>query len=212
VSRRCLLFLFFPLLAHADLQWAATKVFTAADPAMARAEAQFTFTNTGNYPIKVTNTRTSCGCTAAVADSKPVPPGGTGTIDVSFKTLNRHGLYEEPIVIETNDPKNQESTIYLRVLVQEAVDILPRLLFWQPGEPLTPKVIAVSVTDGFKLKNLDAKSESPDVTVKMDTVKAGAEYKLTVTPRSRHVRADITVTSDVEGKGPRTVTAHVRTS
>ena len=210
--KRCLFFLLFPLFAHADLQWASTKVFTAADPAVARAEAQFTFTNTGTYPIKVTNTRTSCGCTAAVADSKPVPPGATGTINVSFKTLNRHGLYEEPIIIETNDPKTKESTIYLRVLVQEAVDILPRLLFWQAGEPLTPKVIVISVTDGFKLKTLDAKSESPDVTVKMETVKAGSEYKLTVTPNGRNLRANVTVTSDVEGKGQRTVTAHIRTS
>jgi len=211
----CLLWplsLLLPAFARADLQWASAKVFTAADPSEGRATAQFTFTNTGSYPIKVMGAHTTCGCTAAVADGRPVAPGLTGTINVSFKTLNRHGLYEEPIVIDTDDPKTRESTITLRVLVRNAVEVMPTLLFWQPGEPLTSKVIRITVTDGFKLKNIVATCPDPGVQVHLDPVKPGADYKLTVTPTAQHVKATISVTPDIEGRAPRVITAHVRVS
>jgi len=211
-TRLFLLFLLLPAFARADLQWSATTVFTAAAPSEGPATAQFTFTNTGAYPIKITGTRTSCGCTAAVAQSGPVAPGQTGKIDVSFKTLNRHGLYEEPIGIETNDPKAREATLTLRVLVQEAIEVLPTLLFWQPGEPLTPKVIRITVTDGFDVKSIDATCPNPGLQLQLDTIKPGADYKLTVTPKSQRVKATISVTPDIDGKPSRVISAHVRVS
>jgi hypothetical protein len=210
--RRVLLLLLLPLAAHADLKWTETTVFTAATPSEGRATAQFTFTNTGTYPIKVTGTRTSCGCTAAVTDGRTIAPGQTGKIDVTFKTLNRRGLYEEPIEIDTNDPKAELSTVTLRVLIRDAVELLPTLLFWQPGEPLTPKVIEVSVTEGFAVTKIDAGSSNPAVDVALTTVKEGSEYKLTVTPKAGHVKANITVTPTVTGRAPHTITAHVRVS
>ena len=211
-TRLLLFFLLLPALARADLKWAATTVFAAAAPSEGPATAQFTFTNTGTYPIKVTGTRTSCGCTAAVTDGHPVAPGQTGKIDVSFKTLNRHGLYEEPIVIETNDPKAGETTVTLRVLVRDAVELLPTLLFWQPGEALTPKVIRITVTDGFNVKGIDTACSDPGLQIHLETIKPGADYKLTVTPKAQHVKAKILVTPDINGKPSRVLTAHVRVS
>jgi hypothetical protein len=211
-TRPLLLLLLLSAAARADLQWASDKVFVAADPSQGRATAQFIFTNTGSYPISVTSTRTSCGCTAAVADERPVAPGKTGIIDVSFKTLSRHGLYEEPILIYTDDPKNQVCTIILRILVQEPVEVLPTLLFWQPGEPLTPKVALITVTDGFTLQGITAASSDPGVQARIDPVKPGVNYKLTVTPLAPHARAKIAITPQILGKSPRVITVHVRVS
>jgi len=207
-----LLLILLPGFARANLKWSATTLFTAAIPSAGPATAQFTFTNTGTYPIKVTGARTSCGCTAAVVDAHPVAPGQTGKIDVTFKTLNRHGLYEEPIAVETNDPKNNETTLTLRVLVQDAVEVLPTLLFWQPGEPLTPKVIRITVSDGFNVNDVNATCPDSGVDLHIDTVKPGADYKLTVTPKGPHVKARILVTPEIDGKPSRVITAHVRVS
>jgi hypothetical protein len=211
-ARLFLLFLLLPPLSRADLQWASATVFTVVAPSEGRATAQFTFTNTGNYPIKVIGTHTSCGCTAAVSDGRPVAPGQTGKIDVSFKTLNRRGLYEEPILIDTNDPNAKQSTVTLRVLIRDAVELLPTLLFWQQGEPLTSKVIRITATEGYNVKGIDATCPDPAVQLHLDTIKPGADYKLTVTPVSQHVKATISVTPDIEGKPPRVFTAHVRVS
>ena len=211
-TRLFLLFLLLPAFARADLQWASTTVYAAAAPSEGRATAQFTFTNTGTYPIKITGTHTSCGCTAAIADSHPVAPGQTGKIDVSFKTLNRRGLYEEPIVIDTNDPTAKQDTVILYIMVRNAVELLPTLLFWQPGEPLTPKVIRITVTDGFNVKNIGATCPDPGIQLRLEPIKPGADYKLTVTPKAGHVKATISVTPGVEGRALRVLTAHVRVS
>ncbi len=211
-TRLILGFLLIPVFARADLQWASTAAFTTALPSEARATAEYTFTNTGTYPVKVTGTRTSCGCTAAVTDGRLVAPGGTGKIEVSFKTLGRRGLYEEPILIETNDPAAKQTTLTLRILIRDAVELLPTLLFWQPGEPLAAKVIRITVTDGFNLKSIDAACPDPAVQIHLEPVKPGAEYKLTVTPGAQHVKAAISVTPRIDGKPTRVLTARVRVS
>jgi hypothetical protein len=205
-----LIYLLLPSLSRADLRWTATMVYAAAEPSDGVATAQAVFTNTGAYPVKVTATHTSCGCTAAITDGRPVAPGGTGTINISFKTLGRRGLYEEPIVIKTDDPAARESTITLRVLIRKPVDLLPTLLFWQEGEPLTPKVIRITAGQGFNVKSIDATCPDPGVELHLEVVKAGADYKLSVTPKTPHLKAIITVTPEIEGKPQRPLTAHVR--
>ena len=208
---RLLLFLLLPLAARADLKWAATIVFSSATPAESRATAQFTFVNTGTSAIRILGAKTTCGCTAAVADSRSIAPGQTGRIDVSFKTLNRRGLYEEPIVVKTDDPGSKETTVTLRVLIRDAVELLPALLFWQPGEALTPKTIQVNVTDGFNVKDVTAASSSPDIDIHMEPVKPGA-YKVTVIPKTQHVKATISITPTSPDKPLRVLTAHIRVS
>ena len=215
VSRNFSLVLFFilvPLMSHADLRWAATMVYAAAEPSDGVATAQAVFTNTGAYPIKITATHTSCGCTAAVTDGRPIAPGQTGKVDISFKTLGRRGLYEEAILIDTDDPAAKESTITLRVLIRNPVELLPTLLFWQPGEALTPKVIRITVGDGFNLKDINATCADAGVELHLEAVRPGAEYKLTVTPKTQHVRATISVTPEIEGRATKVLTAHVRVS
>jgi hypothetical protein len=201
-----------PPLARADLQWAATTVFTTALPSESRATAEFSFTNTGTHPIKITSTQTSCGCTAAIADQHSIAPGQTGKIEVAFKTLNRRGLYEEPILVDTNDPNAKQTTLTLRVLIRNPVELLPTLLFWQPDEPLAPKVIRITAGEGFNVKSITASCPNPNVLLRLDAIKPGVDYKLTVTPKSQHIKASISVTPQVEGKSARVITALVRVS
>jgi hypothetical protein len=201
-TRLFLLFLLLPAFARADLQWSATTVFAAAAPSEGRATAQFTFTNTGTYPIKITGTHTSCGCTAAVADGHPVAPGQTGKIDVSFKTLNRRGLYEEPIVIDTNDPKAKQDHGHPLHPGPERRRTAAHPPLLATRRAADPKVIRITVTDGFNVKSIDATCPDPGVQLHLDTVKPGADYKLTVTPKAQHVKATISVTPEVDGKPP----------
>ena len=209
-KRLLLLLLLLPSLARADLKWSATTVFAAAAPSDGRATAQFTFTNTGGYPIKITGIHTLCGCTAAVATERTIAAGQTGKIDVSFKTFNRHGLYEEPIVIETDDPKTPRSTVTFRALIRDAVELLPTLLFWQSGEPLTPKTIHITVTEGFVVKSLTAASSNPDIQYQLTPIKPGSDYTLTVTPKAPHIKATLTITPSASDHPLHPQIAHIR--
>jgi len=112
---------------------------------------------------------------------------GDGQDRVSFKTLNAGaGSTRSRSTIHTDDPNNLKTTVYLRVLVRDAITALRRFLFWQPGEPLTGKVIRITVTDGFSVKDMEAASGTRAPSCHMETVKPGVEYKLTVTPKSAH--------------------------
>ena len=45
----------------------------------------FSFTNTGKEPLIIENAKGSCGCTVPQYPKEPIPPGGTGEIEVVYK-------------------------------------------------------------------------------------------------------------------------------
>ncbi len=51
--------------------------------------ARFTVKNSGNRPLRITNVEASCGCTVAEWDKKPVEPGGSTEIAVSYNAEKR---------------------------------------------------------------------------------------------------------------------------
>ena len=46
----------------------------------------FKFTNTGNAPVVISQVKSSCGCTVASKPEKPILPGETAQIEVSYDT------------------------------------------------------------------------------------------------------------------------------
>ena len=197
----------------AQLKWDNPMMFVAASPDEGKAVAHFTFTNAGARPVKITGTKTTCGCTAAVAEQRVFMPKEKGSLSVSFKTLNRNGLYEEPISVFTDDPAMRETVLKLRVLVRDVLQVQPALVFWRADEPLTPKSIHVKVTDGFVVKQVEANSSDPNLAVRVDTLKAGSEYNVVVTPKSPRMKATVSIKPDYPATGsePKVFIAHVRT-
>lgn len=49
----------------------------------------FRFKNIDTQPIVLQTVRTSCGCTAATWTEAPIPPGGTGEIEVEYDAYQR---------------------------------------------------------------------------------------------------------------------------
>lgn len=64
--------------------------------------------NSGDAPLKITNVRASCGCTAAMPDKNEIAPGETVKIKVDFNTENRSGPQKKYVYIFTNDPENKD--------------------------------------------------------------------------------------------------------
>lgn len=48
------------------------------------ATATFTLTNKGTAPLRITNVRTDCGCTATEWTTTPIAPGGEGTVRATY--------------------------------------------------------------------------------------------------------------------------------
>lgn len=76
----------------------------------ARVEKQYTFTNAGEAPLVISDVRSTCGCTVAKDwPHDPIPPGGGGTITVTFDSEGRSGRQQKSITVVANT--NPPSTV-----------------------------------------------------------------------------------------------------
>jgi Protein of unknown function (DUF1573) len=66
------------------------------------ATCVFTFKNTGKEPIVIQKAAPSCGCTVPSFSSEPVPPGGTGTINVAYHTKGKPNPFTKTINVTSN--------------------------------------------------------------------------------------------------------------
>ncbi len=73
---------------------------------------QFKFTNTGKEPLILSNVKASCGCTVPSWPKEPIPPGGSGVIDVKYTTMNRAHTINKSITVFSNASNN---TVILRL-------------------------------------------------------------------------------------------------
>ena len=62
----------------------------------------FTFENKGNSKSVMHSATTSCGCTVPKYDTKPIPPGGSGNLEVVFDTSGRNGMQTKTITVKSN--------------------------------------------------------------------------------------------------------------
>lgn len=73
----------------------------------------FKFTNTGTVPLILTNVRAGCGCTTPEWDRKPVAPGASGLIKVSYNPMGRPGSFIKSIAVNSN-ASNSVETLTIR--------------------------------------------------------------------------------------------------
>ncbi len=62
----------------------------------------FTFTNTGTSDLVISSASTTCGCTVPKYNTKPIPSGKAGTLEVIFDTSGRNGMQTKTITVKSN--------------------------------------------------------------------------------------------------------------
>ena len=68
---------------------------------------------TGDVDLVIASASASCGCTVPKYDKKPVPPSGSGTIEVVFDTSGREGVQAKTVVVLSNAENN---IVILRII------------------------------------------------------------------------------------------------
>ena len=64
---------------------------------------EFSIRNFGTEDLVIENVSTTCGCTAALADTKVVKPGASTPLRVTLETRNYSGHVERKVLIKSND-------------------------------------------------------------------------------------------------------------
>lgn len=79
---------------------------------------QFKFTNTGTEPLIIEAANGSCGCTVPNYPKQPIPPGGTGTIDVEYKPGKQENAQTKTVTIVANT-EPRETVLRLKAFVEK---------------------------------------------------------------------------------------------
>lgn len=167
--------------AESALRWERKTVEAHTGPVDKTAHAAFAFTNISQQPATIDSVKSSCGCTTAALEKKTYAPGEKGHITAIFTPGSRQGTQVK--AIRVNVKGESEPTILTMVTqVGEAVQIQPPLVFWKPGEARQSKTIAIKIPPSAGLRVVKVQSGNPQIAAKLETVKEGAEYQITVTP------------------------------
>lgn len=121
----------------------------------------FVLRNEGKGELVVKKGATSCKCTMSNMADKPIPPGGSVDVTLTWKPLARMDDWKQDAKLCTNDPdpKSRSITLTVKGDVVERLSIVPKD-FWQLGEVFEGKPSQVSgrvysmTLDKFKIKGV----------------------------------------------------------
>ena len=81
---------------------------------------QFVFTNTGEGNLIISNAKGSCGCTVPKWPRKPIAPGESEEIKVTFNSAGKSGKQSKTITLVTNAiPNTTVLTISANILTEQ---------------------------------------------------------------------------------------------
>lgn len=73
---------------------------------------EFAFTNTGDSPLVIFDATADCGCTKPEYPKRPIAPGNSGVITVTFNPKGYYGSFTKSIKVKNNSEKR---TIVLKI-------------------------------------------------------------------------------------------------
>lgn len=169
-----------------------------------QAIAHFKYENKGDKPVAIKNVSTSCGCTAASA-KQSAGPKEKGEVTATFSIGDRIGTQQKLITVQTDDPKNANTVLTLRVIIPQALEIKQPLVIWQANETPNTKTITATAGKDVKVNKVEVASSSPDFTAKVEKGSTAGEFKIDVKPKAtdKAIAATLTikpVTSDGKSK------------
>jgi hypothetical protein len=63
---------------------------------------EFKYTNTGKSPLIISEAYATCGCTTPEFEKKPIQPGATSSVKVTFNSAGKSGLQDKLVTIVAN--------------------------------------------------------------------------------------------------------------
>ena len=77
----------------------------------------WSFRNMGDAPLQIVGTRPQCGCTATVQDDRLIPPGGSGTLEITFDPAGLSGSIRKSLAVRTNERSQRRTLLEIMATV-----------------------------------------------------------------------------------------------
>ncbi len=167
--------------AHSELVFEQSELELHPAVGDATAVGHFRYQNKGDKTIAIKSVTTSCGCTAAGA-KQTAEPGEKGEVTATFTMGDRIGTQQKGITVVTDDAVNPTTTLTLKVVIPQVLELQPTFVFWQAGEEAKAKTIVAKVGKDVSIRNLDVSSSNPDFMTKVEQPSAN-EFRISVKPQ-----------------------------
>jgi len=144
----------------------------------------FTFTNVGDAELVVKHTKTSCGCTAAIASAGGIAPGGKGEIKVTFASKSSTGNVAKNVSVFTNAP-DSVAALVIKAHIKKDINIPNSIQFGTvERNSKTEQVIEVAAEPGNPFQIVKVEGDASYVTAAYESVAPkpgeGTSYKIRV--------------------------------
>lgn len=173
----------------------------------------FKLTNTGDSPLSITRTRTSCGCTVAQISTNTIAPGKSAELKATFDSSNFGGKVTKTITVESNDPAAPSTTLTIKGIIKEDLVIAPRQLNLGQTRVGSSKDVSVTLenngTGTIRILSVTTPMPQVKVSINRNAIKPGerAQINVKVSPRpeDRFLSGFLVVATDIPGKPEITV-------
>ena len=146
-----------------------------------------TLRNTGNAPLKITQVKSSCGCTATKHTKQELAPGETEEIEISYNTKKRTEKVNQTVRITTNDPAHPIETIEVHGTVKQILELDPSYFInigrVGPDEKTSRSIdIKCNYTEPLNL-TMDVLRPTDEMDIQFEELEPGHHYRVTATTK-----------------------------
>jgi hypothetical protein len=130
-----------PKLVLSQDSWDFGSVWHPESPSLT-----LTVKNEGAAELKISNVRTTCGCTLVESGRKEVPPGQSTELKIRYNTQGKQDRVSSSVIIESNDPARPKLTFHITGFVKRVIRRTPlgglviRTLDPSPGQTGTVRL------------------------------------------------------------------------
>jgi hypothetical protein len=194
---KLLLFLGMCTSAFADLQWEKRDIDFYPAAQDAAFVARFAFENTGKTPVTIGEIQSCCSCVTASSAKKTYKPGEKGEIVANFEFGKRVGIQKKELLISTDDAQESKVVLKFQVHIPELLQLTPAFVSWEKKEENRSKTIRIKVIHDAPIQVLKV-SSNEGWTTELQTIKAGSEYAIQVSPKDTSISSWGTLRIDTD--------------
>lgn len=200
------------LLAASNLSWDRTEVKLEMKPEQKEVRASFKVTNEGEDRVRISQVKTSCGCTGSIIDRKILDPGDTTEIIATFNKGKRQGLNRLQLDVFIDSQAEAVATLRMNVEIPELVDAMPQVVYWNPSGSKNERRVAVTLDKRYvdEITSIDYDRNKLNVAEEKDP-SGKATRLLRITPKSYDELYRGTITVTAKGKEGRKAEAKILT-
>jgi len=161
-----------------------------------------TINNTGDDTLRIKNVSGSCGCTGTLLSDGDIPPGGNGTLKITFDPAKFTGDVEKVVSMHTNDPDDPNPHIYFTATITQILELdQDHLIFYSEPDSLATAILTIRNVSGVPVNITGITAAPADITTEIDGTRLapGGETRLVCTIRPSEpgiLKGDISISTD----------------